>query len=104
MFILSHFCALLLFLFFLFGQLLARVQILIQERNPDLSGSKRYTIKPPQVVRVGSKKVAWINFKELCSMYVLLAIESKKKLKPLQTFKLEENERASRAEKKGPMF
>lgn len=49
-------------------QLLARIQSLINAHNPDLSGSKRYTIKPPQVVRVGSKKVAWINFKDICNV------------------------------------
>lgn len=37
--------------------MLRRIQELIVKHNPDLAGSKRYTIKPPQVVRVGSKKV-----------------------------------------------
>lgn len=37
--------------------MLERIQTLIEKHNPDLSGAKRYTIKPPQVVRVGSKKV-----------------------------------------------
>ncbi|PHJ17743.1 eukaryotic initiation factor-2 beta [Cystoisospora suis] len=48
--------------------MLERIQTLIEKHNPDLSGAKRYTIKPPQVVRVGSKKVAWINFKDICSI------------------------------------
>ncbi|KAK1937294.1 putative eukaryotic translation initiation factor 2, beta [Babesia divergens] len=51
-----------------YEELLARIQSLINAHNPDLSGSKRYTIKPPQVVRVGSKKVAWINFKDICNV------------------------------------
>ncbi|CAE8592527.1 unnamed protein product, partial [Polarella glacialis] len=29
---------------------------------------ERYVLKPPQTVRVGSKKVAWVNFSELCVM------------------------------------
>ncbi|CDR93997.1 eukaryotic translation initiation factor 2, beta, putative [Babesia bigemina] len=51
-----------------YEELLARIQTLINAHNPDLAGSKRYTIRPPQVVRVGSKKVAWINFKDLCTV------------------------------------
>lgn len=48
--------------------LLERVQELIQNHNPDLQGTKRYTLKPPKVSRVGSKKVAWINFTEICTI------------------------------------
>ncbi|KAF8819082.1 putative eukaryotic initiation factor-2 beta [Cardiosporidium cionae] len=51
-----------------YEELLQRIQLLVNEHNPDLTGSKRYTIKPPQVVRVGSKKVAWINFKDICTI------------------------------------
>ncbi|KAL8269203.1 hypothetical protein Esti_006874 [Eimeria stiedai] len=51
-----------------YEQMLSRIQDLIVKHNPDLAGSKRYTIKPPQVVRVGSKKVAWINFKDICGI------------------------------------
>ncbi|CUV07994.1 translation initiation factor if-2 betam beta subunit ZnR [Cryptosporidium parvum Iowa II] len=51
-----------------YEELLERVRRLILEHNPDLWGAKRYTLKPPQVVRVGSKKVAWINFQEICNI------------------------------------
>ncbi|EPR60348.1 eukaryotic initiation factor-2 beta, putative [Toxoplasma gondii ME49] len=51
-----------------YQEMLQRIQTLIEKHNPDLSGAKRYTIKPPQVVRVGSKKVAWINFKDICNI------------------------------------
>ncbi|XP_026192886.1 eukaryotic translation initiation factor 2 subunit 2 [Cyclospora cayetanensis] len=51
-----------------YEEMLTRIQELIVKNNPDLAGSKRYTIKPPQVVRVGSKKVAWINFKDICGI------------------------------------
>lgn len=51
-----------------YEEMLSRIQDLIVKHNPDLAGSKRYTIKPPQVVRVGSKKVAWINFKDICGI------------------------------------
>ncbi|CEM37175.1 unnamed protein product [Vitrella brassicaformis CCMP3155] len=48
--------------------LLSRLYERINESNPELGQRKRYTLKPPQVVRVGSKKVAWINFAEICKM------------------------------------
>lgn len=51
-----------------YEELLTRIQTLISNHSVDLSGNKRYTIKPPQVVRVGSKKVAWINFKDICQI------------------------------------
>lgn len=51
-----------------YEDLLNRIQELINKHNIDLCISKKYTIKPPQVVRVGSKKVAWINFKEICTI------------------------------------
>ncbi|ORM40848.1 Eukaryotic translation initiation factor 2 subunit beta [Babesia sp. Xinjiang] len=51
-----------------YEELLTRVQTLINTHSHDLSGNKKYTIRPPQVVRVGSKKVAWINFKDLCTV------------------------------------
>eukprot|EP00382_Lankesteria_abbotti_P011039 CAMPEP_0113852920 /NCGR_PEP_ID=MMETSP0372-20130328/5916_1 /TAXON_ID=340204 /ORGANISM="Lankesteria abbotti" /LENGTH=148 /DNA_ID=CAMNT_0000824799 /DNA_START=101 /DNA_END=547 /DNA_ORIENTATION=+ /assembly_acc=CAM_ASM_000359 len=41
---------------------------MITQRNPDCQASKRYTIKPPQVARIGSKKVAWMNFQEICTI------------------------------------
>ncbi|SOV14717.1 eukaryotic translation initiation factor 2 beta subunit, putative [Plasmodium sp. gorilla clade G2] len=51
-----------------YDELLHRIQDLINKHNIDLCISKKYTIKPPQVVRVGSKKVAWINFKDICTI------------------------------------
>ncbi|GFE54985.1 eukaryotic translation initiation factor 2 beta [Babesia ovis] len=51
-----------------YEELLSRVQALINAHSHDLSGNKKYTIRPPQVVRVGSKKVAWINFKDICTI------------------------------------
>lgn len=53
---------------YLYETLLDRIQTLIAENNPDLQGSKKYTLKPPQVGRVGSKRVAWTNFREICAM------------------------------------
>merc|ERR1712014_246196 len=30
--------------------------------------AKKYALKPPQITRVGSKKVGWVNFTEICNM------------------------------------
>ena len=53
-----------------YDDLLERVHSLIEERNPALGVSKGSTIKlrPPQVERVGSKKVAFSNFAEICNL------------------------------------
>eukprot|EP01053_Blabericola_migrator_P013244 Blabericola_migrator_1__13243@NODE_91_length_14555_cov_140_209277_g81_i0_p6_GENE_NODE_91_length_14555_cov_140_209277_g81_i0NODE_91_length_14555_cov_140_209277_g81_i0_p6_ORF_typecomplete_len233_score23_48eIF5_eIF2B/PF01873_17/1_9e35Lar_restr_allev/PF14354_6/0_055Elf1/PF05129_13/3_9e02Elf1/PF05129_13/0_44_NODE_91_length_14555_cov_140_209277_g81_i01271413412 len=51
-----------------YAELLSRIQYLIRKHNPDLQGNRKYTIKPPQVSRVGSRRVAWTNFKEICSI------------------------------------
>eukprot|EP00397_Hematodinium_sp_SG-2012_P048247 GEMP01055200.1.p1 GENE.GEMP01055200.1~~GEMP01055200.1.p1 ORF type:complete len:214 (+),score=46.93 GEMP01055200.1:75-716(+) len=46
--------------------LLHRLQEIMNEKNPTLGVTKKYTIKPPKMVRVGSKKVGWVNFAEIC--------------------------------------
>lgn len=51
-----------------YKKLLLRIQSFVESKNPDLQGSKRYTIKPPQLARVGSKKVAWTNFYDICNV------------------------------------
>jgi len=48
--------------------MLKRVHQIIEDRNPALSSKKKYMIKPPEIVRVGSKKIGWVNFGEICTM------------------------------------
>mmetsp|Transcript_83192 Transcript_83192/g.248240 ORF Transcript_83192/g.248240 Transcript_83192/m.248240 type:complete len:215 (-) Transcript_83192:117-761(-) len=48
--------------------LLSRLYKIIEDKNPSLGTTKKYVMKPPQVVRVGSKKVGWVNFTEICEM------------------------------------
>eukprot|EP00933_Yihiella_yeosuensis_P035251 TRINITY_DN2876_c1_g1_i1.p1 TRINITY_DN2876_c1_g1~~TRINITY_DN2876_c1_g1_i1.p1 ORF type:complete len:226 (+),score=61.70 TRINITY_DN2876_c1_g1_i1:77-754(+) len=48
--------------------LLERLYEIIEAKNPSLGTKERYVLKPPQTVRVGSKKVAWVNFSEICGM------------------------------------
>eukprot|EP00741_Cyanophora_paradoxa_P009627 tig00001542_g9325.t1 len=49
--------------------LLARMTDFIRANNPELGGEKkRFSIKPPQVVREGTKKTVWLNFPEICAI------------------------------------
>lgn len=49
-------------------QLLNRVVDFVHQNNPDLADKKRFTMKPPQLMRVGTKKTLWVNFQEICTM------------------------------------
>lgn len=51
-----------------YGQLLNRVVDFVHQNNPELTDKKRFTMKPPQLMRVGTKKTLWVNFQEICSM------------------------------------
>jgi len=53
-----------------YGELLSRVFAMLAENNPELlkSKKKQILIKPPEVLRVGTKKTVWANYQEICSM------------------------------------
>ncbi|XP_074644551.1 eukaryotic translation initiation factor 2 subunit 2-like [Tubulanus polymorphus] len=53
-----------------YDELLQRVFDIMREKNPDiLAGEKkRLVMKPPQVMRVGTRRTAFVNFTELCKM------------------------------------
>merc|ERR1712216_976261 len=51
-----------------YEELLTRLYQIIEDKNPSLGVGEKYKLKPPQVVRVGSKKVGWVNFQEICDM------------------------------------
>ena len=44
----------------------------MREKNPDMVAGekKRFVMKPPQVMRVGTKKTSFSNFAEICKMCV----------------------------------
>merc|ERR1712151_1237788 len=44
------------------------LQRLYDRANPSLGNVDKYAMKPPQIVRVGSRKVGWVNFSEICQM------------------------------------
>lgn len=50
-----------------YTELLERIYALLREKNPALGSKKRYTLPPPQMVRVGTKKTMWSNFGLMCS-------------------------------------
>jgi translation initiation factor 2 subunit 2 len=51
-----------------YEELLALVFTTIREKNPDLAAGekKRLVMRPPQVLRVGTKKSSFANFVEIC--------------------------------------
>ncbi|XP_067856320.1 eukaryotic translation initiation factor 2 subunit 2 isoform X2 [Heptranchias perlo] len=53
-----------------YDELLARVFTIMREKNPDMvAGEKRkFVMKPPQVVRVGTKKTSFVNFTDICKL------------------------------------
>lgn len=55
---------------YLYTELLERVFDIMRAKNPALvQGEKRrFVMKPPQVIRLGSKKSGFINFVEICKM------------------------------------
>ncbi|KAB7502811.1 Eukaryotic translation initiation factor 2 subunit 2 [Armadillidium nasatum] len=53
-----------------YDELLQRAFTQLRERNPDMATGekKKFVMKPPQVVRIGSKKSAFANFTEICRL------------------------------------
>jgi len=53
-----------------YDELLQRVFGIMRDKNPEMVGGdrKKFVMRPPQVVRVGSKKTAFANFNEIAKM------------------------------------
>lgn len=51
-----------------YEDLLARIYSLIREKDPnrDPENRKKLVMKPPQTIRVGTKKTSFVNFLEIC--------------------------------------
>ncbi|KAK5584621.1 hypothetical protein RB653_006235 [Dictyostelium firmibasis] len=49
-----------------YSELTYRIYHLLQANNPDLISDQKRTMKPPQVMREGTKKTIWANFAEIC--------------------------------------
>ncbi|VVA96870.1 unnamed protein product [Arabis nemorensis] len=48
------------------GVLLGTVFKILRENNPDLGDRRRTVMRPPQVLREGTKKTVFVNFMDLC--------------------------------------
>jgi translation initiation factor 2 subunit 2 len=53
-----------------YDELLFRVFDIMRTKNPEMaSGTKqKFVMRPPQVVRIGTKKTSFVNFMEICKM------------------------------------
>merc|ERR1712095_35784 len=53
-----------------YDELLQRVFGIMRDRNPDtvVGETKKFVMRPPQVVKVGAKKTAFVNFTEIAKM------------------------------------
>jgi len=53
-----------------YDELLQRVYNIIKDKNPDsvMGEKKKFVMRPPQVVKVGTKKTAFVNFTEIAKM------------------------------------
>ncbi|XP_033141491.1 eukaryotic translation initiation factor 2 subunit beta isoform X1 [Brassica rapa] len=52
---------------YMYDELLGRVFNILRENNPELAGDRRRTVmRPPQVLREGTKKTVFVNFMDLC--------------------------------------
>ena len=45
----------------------------MRAKNPEMvtGEKKKFVMKPPQVVRIGTKKTSFANFTDICKMYVI---------------------------------
>jgi translation initiation factor 2 subunit 2 len=50
-----------------YSELLKRVTTHMTLNNPDFFQRAKITIKPPQLMRVGTKKTLWTNFQDICN-------------------------------------
>lgn len=55
---------------YMYDELLTRVFDIMREKNPDYIGGekKKIVMRPPQVVKVGTKKTSFANFTEICKI------------------------------------
>ena len=53
-----------------YDELLDRVFNIMKDKNPEMVAGekKKFVMRPPQVVRVGTKKTAFANFTEIAKM------------------------------------
>lgn len=59
-----------------YDELLVRVFNIMREKNPDMVAGKKqkFVMRPPQVVRIGTKKTSFANFTEVCIIIRIVVI------------------------------
>lgn len=50
-----------------YNDMLTRVFELLHANNPELQNKQKFSIKTPQLMRVGTKKTVWTNFADICN-------------------------------------
>jgi translation initiation factor 2 subunit 2 len=50
-----------------YDDMLAKVYSLLLKNNPELTDRTKLRLKAPQVMKVGTTRIAWENFKEICA-------------------------------------
>jgi translation initiation factor 2 subunit 2 len=53
---------------YIYEDMLNRIMGILNMHNPILIKKKHCTMKPLQLMRVGTKKTLWVNFQEICTM------------------------------------
>lgn len=51
-----------------YKHMLDRIYMELRANNPDLVNQRRAVLRPPEVLRVGTSKILWANFPEICKM------------------------------------
>merc|ERR1712013_676888 len=53
-----------------YEELLSRVFDIMRAKNPNMveGGKRKFVMKPPQVVRIGTKRTSFVNFTEICKI------------------------------------
>ena len=52
---------------YLYDELINRVYGIIDKKNPQgIGGTQKLTMRPPALARLGTKKMAYTNFRETC--------------------------------------
>lgn len=57
-----------------YDELLTRVFDILRDKNPNMVAGKKqkFVMRPPQVVRIGTKKTSFANFTDFCTTYATL--------------------------------
>lgn len=53
-----------------YDELLSRVFVIMREKNPEMiaGDKKKFVMRPPQVLRVGTRKTSFANFADICRL------------------------------------